>query len=47
MTLFEAVGNVRKAWRECVEIMLKELHIDRVMKWIIKRETGHECDRER
>ena len=42
MTLIEAVENVRKAWRECVEIILKELHINRVMEWIIKKETDHE-----
>ena len=42
MTLIEAVENAKKAWRECVEIMLKELHIDRVMEWIIKRETDNE-----
>ena len=42
MTLIEAVENVRKAWRECVEIILKELHINRVMERIIKRETDHE-----
>ena len=42
MTLIEAVENVRKAWREMVEIILKELHINRVMEWIIKRETDHE-----
>lgn len=43
MTLIEAVENVRKAWRECVEIMLKELHIDRAMEWVInKKETDNE-----
>ena len=42
MTLIEAVENVKKAWCECVEIMLKELRINQVMEWIIKKETDHE-----
>ena len=42
MTLIEAVENARKAWREMVEIILKELHINRVMEWVIKKETDDE-----
>lgn len=45
MTLIEAVENVRKAWRECVEIILKEQHIERFMEWIIKgRRTNAKTD---